>query len=422
MRWIPLVPVLLGAWLYRGRHSIVNSILTNSTSSLPEGYLYVGDALSNCETLKAPELKYCEDVTFWDVHNGPNTEKVLVVTCDAGRKEWNTVMGPLQNPDPHGSIWLYSPSGKEPVRVTLQDYPAGHDFHPLGIEIYPSFAGNASNMYVVNHAREHTFIEQFVISPSSPSAKYVRTLSSPWFIAPNALALTSPDSFYVTNDHVMTRRLPYVGHVLPLLETVLTLPLSYTSHITLDPNPTSSTPILSHEIAAPFIPFSNGISISPSGEELAIASSSLSQIFFYTRNTTTNELKYKGTEKVPFASDNINYDESGALIVGGHPHFPTLAGVAAKKRDLAPSWVVALKPKTQESAAASPNASVEFDTAAPLSAQQNVPAPTNYELETIFQSNGNFFSSSSTGLRDLKAGKVYVAGLYAEEGVLVCNI
>ncbi|THV03217.1 hypothetical protein K435DRAFT_748242 [Dendrothele bispora CBS 962.96] len=328
-------------------------------------------------------------------------------------------MGPLQNPDPHGSLWTYSPTDDKLVRVTLENYPAGHDFHPLGAEVYPSFAGNASNMYVVNHARERTTIEQFVISPSSASAKYVRTLTSPWFIAPNALALTSPDSFYVTNDHVITRRLSYVGHVLPLAETLLTLPLSFAAHVTLDPNPSSETPIVSHNIVAPFIPFSNGVAISPSGAEVAIASTSLSQVYFYDRNSTTNELKYKGMERVPFTADNLNYDESGALIVGGHPHFPTLAGVAAKKRDVAASWVVALAPKVQ-SDASEPKA--EFDPSAPLPAHKKIPPPMNYDLETVFQSNGKFFSSSSTGLRDLKAGKVYVAGLYAEEGVLVCNI
>ncbi|KAK7454649.1 hypothetical protein VKT23_011403 [Stygiomarasmius scandens] len=415
-----LIPALLAAWLYRGRHSFLNSIFTNPIPHLPDAYLYSGDALSSCETLKAPDLKYCEDITFWDVHNGDNTEKRLIITCDAGRKEWNTVMGPLQNPEPHGSLWVYSPSEDKHVRIVLDNYPAGHDFHPLGIEVYPSYSGNASNMYVVNHARDRTTIEQFVISPSSPSAKYVRTLTSPWFIAPNALALTSPDSFYVTNDHVMTRRLSYVGHVLPLAETLLTLPLSFAAHVTLDPNPASESPIVSHSIAAPFIPFANGVSISPSGDEVAIASTSLSQIFFYERNATTNELKYKSMEKVPFTTDNVNYDESGALIVGGHPHFPTLASVAAKKADVAPSWVVALTPRTLGESES--ESRTEFDSSVPLPAHQKVPPPKNYEIQTLFQSNGNFFSSSSTGLRDLKAGKLYVAGLYADEGVLVCKV
>lgn len=429
-----------------------NSILNKS--DFPVGYYNQGNFTTQCTSVKDDSgddaMKYCEDGTFWDLldKGGKLEERRVLVSCDAGRKGWNTVMGPLANPDPLGSLWIYAPnseakpetfrdkakakilfnSGKEsasgkPQRLVLKNYPEGHDFHPLGLEIYPSVAGESSNLFVVNHARAKTYIEQFVISPSSPTiATYVRTISSPYFVSPNSLALTSATSFYVTNDHLITRRLPYIGKVLPLIETVLGLPFSFTSHVTLDPNPASPTPILSHQFASYFIPFSNGISISPSGTKVAIASTSLNTILFFTRNTTTNALSRSGQVRLPFSPDNLHYDEDSALIVAGHPHFPTLVQVAGGKEEVAPSWVVSistigLKGSSSAEAAA---ALLEYDLAAPISASTKVPGTRGFETTTLFQSNGTGFSSSTTGFRDASTGALYVTGLY-EEGLLVCK-
>ncbi len=345
-------------------------------------------------------------------------------------------MGPLLNPEPLGSLWLYSPTPKvvqevstsffgskkaavtlpaQLQRVNLVDYPEGHDFHPLGVKIYPSFGGNSSNVYVVNHARQRTFIEQFVLSPATPTViTHVRTLSSPYFVSPNALALTSPDSFYVTNDHLLTRRLPLLGHILPLVESIFALPLSWTAHVVLDPNPTSTTPIESHKIVAPFVPFSNGISISSTGERVAIASTSLSAIRFYARNTSTNALTFEESVLVPFCPDNIDYDDGDSLIVTGHPNFLTLVKLVRDRVPYAPSWVMSLSPRTNK-------VSTMFDMEAPVSASGKIPSSNSTELSTLFQSTGALLSSSSTGLRDSRSGNLYVTGLYGEPGLLVCT-
>jgi sugar lactone lactonase YvrE len=189
----------------------------------------------------------------------------------------------------------------------------------------------------------------------------------------------------------MTRRLPFfLGKILPFLETILGLPLSWVSHISLDPDPLAATPIVDHKFSALFIPFANGISISPSGSEVAVASTSLSQVLIYSRDAVSNGLKHIHTVPVPFCADNLMFDETGDLIVAGHPSFIKVIKVAADKTNeiLSPSWIVAIKPHT-------------------------------YELETLFLSNGSTFSSSSTALRDLD-GALYVTGLYAE-GVMVCR-
>ncbi|KAJ6531753.1 hypothetical protein B0H19DRAFT_1214111 [Mycena capillaripes] len=318
-------------------------------------------------------MKFCEDAAFWELHDDAinSTRHQVIVSCDPGRKDWNTVLGPLDDPNGHGALWLFSGENDAvPQRLSLKNYPPKHDFHPLGIAISPSHGNAQSNLFVVNHARKRTVIEQFTVSPASPGvATHVRTLSSPYFVSPNSITLTSPFSFYVSNDHLLTRRGVF-GNILPVLETVFALPLSWVSHVTLDLDPASPTPILEHKFSALFIPFANGVSVSPSGSQVAV--------LIYSRDPRNNALAHTHTVPVPFAPDNLEFDGTGALIVTGHPHFLSLLKVKADPVNaVSPSWT------------------------------------------TLFQSNGSVFSSSATSVRD-PAGALYITGLY-ETGMLVCR-
>lgn len=362
-------------------------------------------------------------------------------------------MGPLRTPAPRGGLWLYvhgeptttglrhgAPAGPRILspavapnrahRIELEGYPVGHDFHPLGVAVWPSHAGNASNVYVVNHARRRTVIEQFLLDPQRPTtAVYVRTISSRYFVSPNALALSAPDAFYVTNDHLITRRWPVVGHILPIIETILALPLGFVSHVTLTPPGTQGSPIAKHTFAKLFLPFPNGVSLNGDGNRLAISSTSVGQVHFYARDPATDKLpQLLNVVHLPFTPDNLHYSYSRTtgmeeIIVAGHANFPDLAKVAANKKGAsAPSWVVAIIPKTKEDA--QPEA--VFDTEAPVSTSSKLDTDGHrWTLRTLFQSNGKEseggFRTSATGLRDPETGNLYITGLYAEGGMLVCK-
>lgn len=349
----------------------------------------------------------------------------------AGQLTLSKVMGPLRDPNPRGTLWLYSPhetvqaeagsifnaktpsaSPAKPVELTLEGYPEGHDFHPLGVKVYPSYGRNASNVYVVNHARHHSVIEQFVLSPDAPtSIRHVRTLESPSFVSPNALALTSPDSFYVTNDHLFTRRF---SGLFAIIETLLGLPFSYTEHVVLDSSPFTTQPVFSTEKVATLVAFSNGISISANGTLVAIASTSLSRVHFYTRDLTTNALAPKTTVSLPFVPDNIDFDDEDNLIVAGHPHFPTLTKVVTGEAPYAPGWVISVT-------LGEGHGRTKWDADAPVSASSLIPAPKNAKLRTLLQTDGQLICATTTGLYDNHSGELYVAGLYASPGVIVCK-
>ncbi len=354
-------------------------------------------------------------------------------------------MGPLRDPEPRGSLWLYMPdepsyplgssniSRNKAHPISLVNYPPNHDFHPLGIAIWPSHGTSPSKFYVINHARKRTFIEQFTMSPDKPTeAIHIRSIASPYFISPNGLALTSPDAFYVTNNHLMTRRLPVLGRFLPDIESIFALPLGFVLHITLNDPSHHTTPIANFNIVKLFIPFPNGIALSPSGEEVALASSSMGELLFFKRNPATNALILQRTVSVPFLPDNVHYatgrqrdGKTPNVIVAGHPNLKDLQKVVANVSGAtAASWVIAIVPNAESVGEATAQRS--FDLEAPISASDRVNRiDSEWTLKTIFQSNGEEhlggFTASSTGLVDEETGTVYVTGLYAREGALVCK-
>ncbi|KAH7884500.1 hypothetical protein F5I97DRAFT_1461805 [Phlebopus sp. FC_14] len=417
------VTVLLATFIYRSGRVVKHNIL--NVPPLPDAYYVGGDWKQHCSLVEDKDehtIRFCEDITFWDHQDadGSLVNRFVLLGCDPNRHAWNTVMGPLADPEPRAYLWLYSTQDSAAHQVALKDYPQGHDFHPLGMEIYPSKAGSPSNLFVVNHARERTTIEQFVMDPAQPEhATYVRTLTSPYFVAPNALALTSPSSFYVSNDHLMTRRLPNpLGHILPVIESVAGLPFGWLAHVTVHEDGT-----LDHQFVAFGIPFPNGVAVSHDGSQVALSSTTLGEIYFYDRNVNTNALQYAYSVPVPFFPDNIMYDDTGSLIVTGHPHFPSLVAVAANKSGATgPSWAVSLSaiPNQTHFASKSDFAKRMYDLRAPLSASKLAPAALTHEVETLFQSDGSVYGTSCTTLRDVESGTLYIAGLYGE-GMMVCR-
>jgi hypothetical protein len=230
----------------------------------------------------------------------------------------------------------------------------------------------------------------------------------------------------------MTRRLPVLGRFLPEIESIFALPLGFVLHITLNDPSHPTTPIANLNIVKPFIPFPNGIALSPSGEEVALASSSMGELLFFKRNPATNALTLQRTLSVPFLPDNVHYavgrqrdGKKPNVIVAGHPNLKDLQKVVANVSGATTaSWVVAIVPNAEGTG--EETAQRNFDLEAPISASSRVNRiDAEWTLKTIFQSNGEEhlggFAASSTGLVDEETGTVYVTGLYAREGALVCK-
>ena len=229
--------------------------------------------------------------------------------------------------------------------------------------------------------------------------------------AGNSIAALSPTSILVSNDHFFTRRGPSPWkHFAPMVESVLMLPTGTVVHLEF------ATGELRASTVAKGIPFANGLALSPDRKEVAVAACSSASVRLYSLEENGGvSLKYKTAVQVPFSADNLDYTHDGRLIVAGHPHFPGLVNFSKGEADKAPSWVVEIANRTSTGVTKG-----EDDKQSPYPITKRTSSHADYSVQTMFMSDGSLFSSSSTGLWDPEAGKLFATGLYAD-GILVCT-
>lgn len=322
------------------------------------------------------------------------------------------LQGPLNDPNPKGSIWVYEldkPYDVSPHRLHLDGFPETSDFHPLGVDILPATRTEPAHVFIVNHGRNYSTVEQFTLVGRKEApyhARYVRTWEHKAIHAPNAIVPLSPTSFYLTNDHRLTRRLPApVGDIAPLVETLLAIPGGWVDRLDLVEGEVKVARAISN------IPFANGIALSPDGTEVAVVSTTEATVQLYDRDPATSALTFRERIYIPHSPDNVSYDENkGSILVAGHPHFPSLIKLVAKKSQTSPSWVIEIERRNVSDG-------VPVDAEAPYPAYKRVAPTTNYKLTTVYQSNGLHYSTSATGIRHGK--NLLVAGLYGD-GLLHC--
>ncbi|KAG8893852.1 hypothetical protein FRC01_013305, partial [Tulasnella sp. 417] len=289
-------------------------------------------------------------------------------------------------------------------------------------------------------------VEVFTLSPPPSSlddnkirqqrgaveATYVKTISHPGIVSPNGLTIISPNSFYITNDHALTRRIPYVGDIAHVFETFAKLPGGWVDLIEFDDADDGEirvTRAIDHKI-----PFANGIAMSPNGQTVAVASSTGNSVSFYHRNATTNNLKYDSQVDIPFHPDNLAYDvlDGKTLYASGTPFYPDLIKVSKGKKVYSSSWLVAVSPR----APATKDGHYEdarkggkirgnglfIDVNAPIASHVRAPLNPKWAVRTVWQSNGSGYSASATGFVDREGGKAFVVGLYEPRGLLQCDM
>lgn len=160
----------------------------------------------------------------------------------------------------------------------------------------------------------------------------------------------------MTNDHAFIPRTSPNFPLLNKLETFLPLPLAWITLVDFS----SGFSFPSFATVANHIAFANGIALSPTGKEVAVAECARSRVLTYSRNPATNELVFTNKISVPFKPDNVAFDDSletadatafdrdgrflRGLIVAGHPSGIDLVKTAKDPRGrTSPSWVVEIR-------------------------------------------------------------------------------
>ncbi|KAI5204903.1 hypothetical protein AUEXF2481DRAFT_39938 [Aureobasidium subglaciale EXF-2481] len=264
------------------------------------------------EVKYADKLRNCEDLVV-DEKAG-----YVVLSCDESRDGWNTVMGIFTTPPTkNGALYLYDYSRPTPSleSIRLLSTPEDYSFHPLGLSL--NLATNT--LIAVNHATSGSRLDLFHFSRLGNSATFIRSISSPYLRAPNAAVQISDTSVLVTNDHFFT---PRSNGFMNKLETYLGLPFGGITHVDLQ---TGAATQLSR------LAYANGIAIL-NETTLAVASSSLAKIFFYSIDKSTFPPTLKHTEAIstPFYPDNL-HTSGDKLFIAGHAHLSSLQKFAKQR-------------------------------------------------------------------------------------------
>lgn len=233
-----------------------------------------------------------------------------------------------------GTIYLYGytkdkASSLRPL--TLQDFPNGQTFHPLGIEWDP----HSKTLYVVNHGLVPPVLEIFTVDIASATATHVRTFAHKLLPAPNSVHSMGEGKLYVTNDHYFTASM---SKVLAQMETFGGYPGGTVVYVDLGESGSEDEVIGEKKemvkgdgveakvIQVARVPFANGVT-QLNSTTLAVASSSKAGIFFYTI-LPDHTLQQENFVRTPASVDNLSVDSQGKLLMAGHPFAPTLMKVA----------------------------------------------------------------------------------------------
>jgi arylesterase/paraoxonase len=384
------------------------------------------------------EVRNCEDIILDEARGA------AILSCDAGRDRWNTVMvcgialllpsynflctfgfwcppilhllkGVFIDPSWSGALYYY----KYPKYPNISDTGAIHllqingmpveswmKFHPLGL----GYWAPSRTLFVVNHGPPGPSIEIFKINKQVTAASHMSTIQHELLNSPNSVVPISETELLVTNDHKWTARR---NSTLNLLESYLAYPGGNVVYMNLE---TNETKVLAH------LPFANGITLL-NKTMLAVASTTTPSINIYnlTRSETSSKTHNKAPTlkliqkiSVPFFPDNLGTDSDGKLLIAGHPHPPALERVAKTNHryfgDEQDGWIEGKLPEARlpaDERPRSPSWVVEWN-----GNQKGV-------MRDIYL--GTEYGTSSSFARDVGRGVAFIVGLY-ERGIFVGKV
>lgn len=483
-RWAPLVIVLLAcAWSAAPFvWTILPMLSTARVAHFPT--LYAGDArcTSVPRTFVADAHGATRDPdtgTRGQVPTACEDARLLpslgmtLLSCDPGRIQWNTFMGPLADPTPRGALWVLSNAPSSvPQRVEIAQWPDACEFHPLGLDVYERAPGEA-RVFVVNQRSSYTTIEvlDLVCHAGTCHATYVRSIAHPSAThTANSVHAISPHALLVTNTYLIARRAPpraqYVAALatrmprawasalepivrIPWLAPVLTkldalLRAGWVAHVAFDDEPTPSenatqyaTGLTVRRIATG-IGFTNGLAVTPDDSALVVASTVYLGTYIYPLRvhdaqgranwTSPHVLGPRVWLPTPFLPDNVALlprpqgatwaaDDplrGASVLVAGHPSVAALERMARFGTPPAPSWVVEL--------AYDENGQTDEEARVPFPAARALPPRLRrspWRVRTLLQSQGSAVAASSGAVWDRTRGMLLVLGLYGPP--LVCR-
>ena len=231
-------------------------------------------------------------------------------------------------PDPNAELyaWHYEdsslPDEDSLLRIKVVGFEA--ELRTIGFEYHEP----SSTLFVTNHGRQGSRIEQFNLDLERLTATHVRSIIHPLVSIPNSIAAVSDSEFYVTNQHHFTAR---EHPLLWAVETYAALPIATVAHVRVLENGTIDAAVVARQA------YPNGI-VLLNKTTLAVAATSKRTVNLYTVSPAADAAQHPGLELsssfwLPFLPDNLSVSKGdGALLVAGHPHLPSLSKFSRSRR------------------------------------------------------------------------------------------
>jgi arylesterase/paraoxonase len=285
------------------------------TIMISTGFFRAIDNLPYGEVLKEIPLAGAEDLTV-DYASG----LLFISAFDRA--------GERREEQPTGGIYVMDVNDPELTPIRLDD-GLGEGFHPHGI-YFLKLDSVRYRLWVVNHQNNTHTIEVFDFIPNDHFA-HIKTYADPMIKSPNDVVAINETQFYFTNDHGKTEGLGLIA------ENYLGLP--YANVMYFDGN--------SFREVANGISYANGITTSPDGKQVLVASPRKFELLVYDVQSDgaliLNRKIATGT-----GIDNLEWDEQGNLWIGAHPNLLRFSAYAKGNKSTAPSEVIVWNPKTDE--------------------------------------------------------------------------
>ncbi|KAL7624460.1 hypothetical protein AAE478_006025 [Parahypoxylon ruwenzoriense] len=355
----------------------------------------------------ADRIRNCEDALLVEARG------LALLACDPGRETWNTVMGDFADsvePDPNAELYAYKytdpslPDTQSLVRIEVVGLRS--ELRTLGIEFHEP----TSTLFVTNHRRQGSRIEQFHLDLETLTATHLRSLSHPLIRIPNSIAALSDSEFFVTNQHHFTAR--ESSRLLWAFETYVAPPIASVVHARILEDEDEDGEALDAAVVARQA-YPNGI-VLLNETTLAVAATNKRLVNLYAVSSGSTQtqtlhpsLKLESSIWLPFLPDNLAVSKSdGALLIAGHPHLPSLNKFARSRRLChRPEALAEGGQEAQKRMCATTRAASWASEWTPKGMVKHIYAGWEYP-------------SSASVVRDREKGVGIVAGLYAK-GLLV---
>ncbi|KAJ5726444.1 uncharacterized protein N7483_007801 [Penicillium malachiteum] len=299
-----------------------------------EGPIYIEDTI------------HCEDVHHYLPAN------LLFTACEdtvETRMDWFPGLGHLEpHPSARGSIHVVDPQTFTSRRLEFENFEGSFVTHGIDVIEDPKHKG-AVYIFAVNHLpnpeyfnvtepvegtlKARSQIELFHHVLQSNTVQHIRSIRHPLIRTPNDIVASSPDSFYVTNDHY------YIDGFMRIVE-ILWPQAKWSSiiHVEVtDFKSTDATEGFKATVANQGLWNNNGLGHSRTDTEIVISSPAGGQLYLAEENTVNKTLSVHTTISFSTVCDNPSYyidpysteeDDATGFVVGGisqHFTFPKTA-------------------------------------------------------------------------------------------------